>query len=77
MGINKKLVELLSTGVALHSSGISNWAFKKNQALIVLDEIRDIHVPILGGDVFLFENKLLVPAYENWSCDQLNKETYG
>ncbi|WP_419785787.1 Imm40 family immunity protein [Pseudodesulfovibrio sp.] len=76
MGINKKLVALLSSGVALHSSGINNWAFKKNQALLVLDEIRKINVPILGGDVFLFEDELLVPASENWFCDQLNKETY-
>jgi hypothetical protein len=75
MGINRNLVELLSTGISLHSIGIYNWALEKEQVLAALAKMKSLNIPVLGGDVYMYKDDRLVPTYANWFCDQLGEET--
>ena len=49
---SKKVESIISSGVALHDTGVSNWALSKEQALDALDKFEAEKISVLGGDVY-------------------------
>ena len=51
------------------SLGIDAYAFPKQQALNIISRLRKNHIPILGGDVYCFNNGLLTDSCDSWYCN--------
>jgi len=63
-----KVLEILKAGFSLQEIGIDNWAFKKPDALIAINKLSRIGVPIVKGDVLeLIEGSLEI-NYDGWEC---------
>ena len=43
--------KILGSGLSLESLGIKNWALSRQKVLQVLEQFRELQVPILGGDI--------------------------
>jgi hypothetical protein len=67
--------EILGIGISLDVIGVNNWALSKEQALIALEKLFSIGVPILGGDVYTISNGEINSQYDNWYCERLQDET--
>ncbi|WFS63382.1 Imm40 family immunity protein [Pseudodesulfovibrio thermohalotolerans] len=76
MTFDKDVIKLLSAGTSLHEYGICNWAFNRRDAIVVLDGFKKLKIPVLGGDVYKFENGNPVSTYENWYCEQFEDESH-
>ena len=55
-------------GTILKSYGINGYGLTKGPALSYLDWLEFNLVPVLGSDIYSFENEILIPLYENWHC---------
>ena len=66
---------LPQTGVSLESIGVKNWAFSKEDAIVVLDKYLELQIPILGGDVCVRSNEVIQYNYDNWHCDKVPDES--
>ena len=66
--------KILVSGLSLESLGIKNWALSRQKVLQVLEQFRELQVPILGGDVYRLVNGALRSNYDNWYCDELPNE---
>lgn len=71
---SKETEEILEIGKSLSSVGINNWALTKTEAMLVLEKLHSLEVPVLGGDVYEMIDGILQPNYDNWYCDPLNEE---
>ncbi|RII26466.1 MAG: hypothetical protein CXR30_16435 [Geobacter sp.] len=71
---SEKIDTVLSCGQPLFQIGINNWALTKEDALLVLDKLLEIQVPILGGDVYHKNGETFHSNYDNWYCDQIEGE---
>ena len=60
---------------SLTAIGIDGFAFSKDEALKVAEEYCNSNKPILGGDVYLYENGHIEPTYANWYCERNSSET--
>lgn len=65
-----KVESIISSGIALHSVGVSNWALSKEQALDALDKFEAEKISVLGGDVYELNNGEPESNYDNWYCDR-------
>lgn len=59
----------VENGYSLMSLGIDAYAFPKQQALNIISRLRKNHIPILGGDVYCFNNGLLTDSCDSWYCN--------
>ena len=66
-------IELRS--ISLESIGVDGIAYTKSEALRIADENYNSNIPILGGDVYLFNNGNILPTYDNWYCNRNDSET--
>ncbi|MFP4370525.1 MAG: Imm40 family immunity protein [Candidatus Kapaibacterium sp.] len=64
-----KIDEILGIGIPLFDFGIHNWALTKEQALNALIQLKKYNIPVLGGDVYYFEENHPKSTYVNWFCD--------
>lgn len=55
--------------------GVDGFAFSKDEALKVAEGYCNSNKPILGGDVYLYENGHIEPTYANWYCERNSSET--
>lgn len=72
---NKKNEDILSEGLPLQPFGVNNWGLTKENCLKAINKLRELSIPILGGDVMKLENKQWVYTYDNWYCDKLPNES--
>ena len=67
--------KVLSVGHFLGASGIRNWALTKEQAIIAIDCLARLGIPILGGDVLTFADGVYRHNHDNWYCTQGEAES--
>lgn len=70
----REIEDVLRVGVSLLHIGISNWALTKSEALYALDQFKLLRVPVLGGDVYLYEDGKFRSGYENWYVKEIPGE---
>ena len=61
--------------ISLESIGVDGIAYTKSEALRIAVEYYNSNIPILGGDVYIFNNGNIKPTYNNWYCNRNNSET--
>ena len=61
--------------ISLESIGVDGIAYTKSEALRIAEEYYNSNIPILGGDVYLFNNGNIKPTFDNWYCNRNNSET--
>ena len=64
----------ISKYFSLEEIGIDNYAFPYQQAILLVDALRQSNVPILGGDVYLKLGSSIESSYDNWYCDKIEDE---
>ena len=64
----------ISKYFSLEEIGINNFAFLYQQAILLVDVLRQSNVPILGGDVYLRLESSIEISYDNWYCDKKEDE---
>ena len=64
----------ISKYFSLEEIGIDNYAFPYQQAILLVDALRQSNVPILGGDVYLKLGSSIESSYDNWYCDKKEDE---
>jgi hypothetical protein len=67
----------ISKYFSLEEIGIDNCAFPYEQAIMLVDMLRQSCVPILGGDVYLKIGSTIEITYDNWYCDKSVNESDG
>ena len=67
----------ISKYFSLEEIGIDNYAFPYQQAILLVDALRQSNVPILGGDVYLKLGYSIEISYDNWYCDKKENERDG
>ncbi|MBF0331424.1 MAG: hypothetical protein HQL17_05755 [Candidatus Omnitrophica bacterium] len=68
---SNKIDEIFKAGISLHNLGIRNWAFSKEQSFLVLEQLLEAQIAVLGGDVATKSNNVIELNYDNWFCNQL------
>lgn len=63
------------TNISLESIGVEGIAYTKSEALRIAVEYYNSNIPILGGDVYIFNNGNIKLTYDNWYCNRNNSET--
>ena len=61
--------------ISLESIGVDGIAYTKSETLRIAEEYYNSIIPILGGDVYLFNNGNIKPTFDNWYCNRNNSET--
>ena len=69
--------EILETGLSLELIGVKNRALPKEGAIIVLDRLYEMQIPVLGGDVYEIANGVIQNNYDSWHCDKLLNESHS
>lgn len=72
---SKEVDDILSVGYYLDDIGIRNWALSEVEALVAIERLSEINMPILGGAVLIKENGRLKANYDSWYCIQRNSES--
>ncbi|MFZ5354905.1 MAG: Imm40 family immunity protein [Bacillota bacterium] len=67
--------ELLSVGQSLESMGISEIAWKSQDALRVIDYLTKIGYVILGGDVYTYNDNEIESTYDSWYSNKSISES--
>ena len=67
----------ISKYFSLEEIGIDNYAFPYEQAILLVDVLRQLCVPILGGDVYMKSGSTIAITYDNWYCDKKEDERDG
>lgn len=62
--------------ISLKSIGVNNIALLKKDALEMLETVKSLEIPVLGGDVCEFFNGNLEYNYDNWYCNKEANESY-
>lgn len=68
--------EVLSTGHSLETVGIAEIAWKSQEALKVVEFLISKGYPILGGDVYAYDEKSLETTYDSWYVDKMDTEEF-
>jgi hypothetical protein len=69
--MNRTFEQLLrAKGVSLLGLGLKEVALHRPDALLAAEQLRASSVPILGGDVYLFQGEKVEPAFANWHSDR-------
>ena len=61
--------------ISLESIGVDGIAYTKCEALRIAEEYYNSNIPILGGDVYIFNNGNIRPTFDNWYCNRNDSET--
>jgi len=64
-----KVLEILKAGFSLEEIGIENWAFKTPDALIAINKLARIGVPVIKGDVLELMDGAIEKNYDGWECE--------
>ena len=72
---SSEIDRVLKVGYPLNEVGVDNWALKRPEALKALEELLELEVPVLGGDVYEEIEGSIRPNYDSWHCDKLPKES--
>ena len=64
----------ISKYFSLEEIGIDNCAFPYEQAILLVDVLRQLCVPILGGDVYMKSGSAIEITYDNWYSDKKENE---
>ncbi len=67
--------KIKSNSINLNNFGLNDLAWKKDEALKLINSIMSDSIGILGGDVYKIELTNLIPIYDNWSCQKKTGET--
>jgi hypothetical protein len=57
-------------GIPLFDIIDNNWAFTKENILDVVEKLKEIQIPILGGDVFVKRKGMIRFGNANWYCNK-------
>lgn len=76
MARSKEVEAIVSSGIALHNMGVSNWALSKAQALSALDKFEIEKISVLGGDVYELNDGEPESNRDNWYCDREPDEAF-
>ncbi len=68
---------ILSRGISLESEGIRNWAMTEPLAISAINEIAELGIPILGGDIYVSNIGRLQLTYDNWYCNKRDSENFN
>lgn len=66
---DERIETILRSGIWMGDYGPQSWALTIHQVKSVLTELERASLPVLGGDVYEFEEGNLRPAYMNWHSD--------
>ena len=66
---DSKIETLLRCGIWMGDDKPVSWALTVKQVNAILNELEQTSVPILGGDVYEYENGYFKPAHMNWYSD--------
>lgn len=58
--------KLMSSSISLEKINENNYAWLLNDALAVIEILKNARIPILGGDVFLLQNGNPNFTYDSW-----------
>ncbi len=61
---------ILSVGHYLISYGIKNWALNRGDALLAINALANLEIPILGGDVYVSSGGRIKSSYDNWHVNK-------
>ncbi len=70
----KKVSDILMRGISLSSVGVNNWALDRDQAILTIDRLESLNIPILGGDVYEIVDDRMESNYDSWHCDRNPEE---
>jgi hypothetical protein len=76
MAWSKKIETIISNGIALHDTGVNNWALSKKKALDALDKFESEKISVLGGDVYELTDGVPKSNYDNWYCEPQSDESF-
>lgn len=76
MAWSKEVEAIVSNGIALHNTGVRNWALSKAQALSALDKFKIEKISVLGGDVYELNDGVPESNCDNWYCDRDPDEAF-
>ena len=62
------VIAILNKGFSSEEIGIENWAFKTSDALIAINELARIGVPIIKGDVLELMDGAIEKNHDGWEC---------
>lgn len=67
---------ILNNSISLNKIGSFNFAYAKDDALILISKLFNLGIPIIGGDILYFnETSYMYSGTENWSIDQRERES--
>jgi Immunity protein 40 len=69
--------KILEKAISLESFGLRDLAWEKESAINLITALMLDDIGILGGDVYSFDLKRLIPTYDNWSCEPEKGELKG
>ena len=53
-------------GVPLKHLGINEYAWKYDDAMVLIDMLKDANIPVLGGDVYTVKDGAIRSTYHSW-----------
>ena len=68
--------ELLDVGYSLDSMGISEIAWKSQDALKIIEFLGNKGYPILGGDVYTLDKEKIESTYDSWYMNKSTTEDF-
>ena len=71
---SSEIDSILGVGQSLENNGVRNWGLERDAALVALEKLSEIGVAVLGGDVYLVTNTGAESNYDNWYCNQEDRE---
>jgi hypothetical protein len=68
---------LAAKGVSLDRLGLQELALRRSDALDAIQVLRDLSIPVLGGDVYLERAGGVELGYANWHVERQSREEAG
>jgi hypothetical protein len=56
-------------GIALFDMNDNNWVFTKRNALKIINKLKEMQIPVLGGNIFIKQKDIIQSANDNWYCE--------
>jgi hypothetical protein len=66
---------ILSSGRNLIDIGVRNWALERSAALVAVNRLADLGIPVLGGDVYAENGNTIEPNCDSWHCERAAGES--
>ena len=65
---------LCKEGIPLSHIDVNNWALKRKDALIAIENLKKNNIAVLGGDIYAVYNGVIESTHDNWYCDRESGE---